>query len=65
MGRVDEVGVGSKYGFTLPDNALPCLGALNEFLLDVVVVGRNGREKESQNTENRDYPECTLTVLVH
>jgi hypothetical protein len=52
--RVDEVGAGAGCGLTILDKALSCLGALNKFLLDVVVIGRDCGENESQNTQNTD-----------
>jgi hypothetical protein len=50
--RVDEAGAGAGFGLTTLDNALS--GALNKFLLDVVVIGGDCGENESQNTENTD-----------
>ena len=53
MDRVD-VGAGAGCGLTILNNALSSLAALNKFLLDVVVIGGDCGENESQNTENTD-----------
>jgi hypothetical protein len=52
--RVDEASAGAGCGLTILDNAWCCLGALNKFLLDVVVIGQNCGDNESQNTEKTD-----------
>jgi hypothetical protein len=52
--RVEEAGAGAGCGLPILDNALSCLGALSKFLLDVVVIGRDCGENESQNTESTD-----------
>jgi len=62
VNRVDASTVDGRYRIPIQDNPLSIPTPLNELLLNVVVVGRDCGENESQNSQNTDQSQHRTSV---
>ena len=62
LNRVSESPVNTRYRLPILDNTLIILFALSELLLNIVVVGREYGENESQNSKRTDESRHHMTV---